>query len=179
MHARLAAIAAASLLCFAGWTGPGGVARADTSQEIPKSARAEHMSQLNYLRMIAARATPEGKAAQKVLDVIEPHMARENSSILPPLTLLPELAAGKVSQDMRWAIAMADLVKAEQAALLLNHEALSNVLIDLLDAADEAGDENTVAFAKDMAGDDLGDREITEPTIILIGKFLRSRLPAQ
>ena len=178
MNARMAALAAASLVGLACLAGPGGMARADISQEIPQSDRAEHISQLGYLRTLAARPTPVGKAAQKVLDVLQPHMAREELYILPPLMLLPDLAAGKVTPDMRWAVAMAELVKAEQAALLHSHEDLSNALIELLDAAQEAGDEATIGFTKDMAGDDLSDREITEPTTILIGKFLRGRLPA-
>lgn len=176
MHARMAALAAASLVSIVCWPGPGGVARAETVHEIPQSDRAEHESVLGYLRGIAAKPTPEGAAAQKVLDLLIPHMAKEESFILPPLLLLPELAAGKVSPDMHWAIEMADRVKAEQAALLKIHQGLSDAFIDLLDAAEAAGDEVTVGFTKDLAADDLGDREVTEPTTILIGEFLRGHL---
>ena len=176
MSVRTAALAAVSLACVACWPGPGGTARADAAHEIPTSDRAEHESVLGYLRNIAARPGPEGAAAQKVLDLLIPHMAKEEEFVLPPLTLLPELAAGKVSKDMRWAIEMADRVKAEQAELLKIHQGLSDAFIGLLDAAEAAGDEVTVGFTKDLAADDLGDREVTEPTTILIGEFLRSHL---
>lgn len=176
MNARMAALAAASLACVVCWSGPGSKARADTVHEIPQSDRAEHESVVGYLRGIAARPGPEGVAAQKVLDLLLPHMAKEESFILPPLILLPEIAAGKVTPDMDWAIEMADRVKTQQAELLKIHQGLSDAFIGLLDAAEAAGDEVTVGFTKDLAADDLGDREVTEPTTILIGEFLRSHL---
>jgi hypothetical protein len=179
MDARTAALAAVSLACVACWPGPGGVARADSAHPIPQSVAAEHESTLAYLRSIAAKPTPEGAAAQKVIDLLLPHMAKEEAFVVPPLALLPELAAGKVSPDQRWAIGLADQVKAEQAELLKIHQGLSEAFIGLLDAAEAAGDEVTVGFTKDLAADDLGDREVTEPTTILIGEFLRSRLPPQ
>lgn len=179
MNARTAALAAVSLACVACWPGPGSVARAETTHEIPPSMRTEHEGVLRYLRNIAKRTTPEGAAAQKVLDLLVPHMAKEEAFILPPLVLLPDLAAGKVTPDMRWAIAMADRLKAEQHDILKMHEGLSDAFIGLLDAAEDEGDESTAGFTKDMAADDLGDREITEPTTLLIGKYLRSHLPAE
>ena len=179
MHARMAALAAVSLACVACWPGPGGVARAEPGHDIPQSVALEHKSVLAYLRRIAEKPTAEGAAAQKVIDILVPHMAKEEEFILPPLTLLPEMAAGKITPDMRWAIAMTDRVKAEQADLLKIHDGLSEAFIELLGAADAAGDDVTVGFTKDLAADDLGDREVTEPLIVLIGKVLRSRLPAQ
>ncbi len=176
MHARLAALGVASLVSIACWTGPGSLARADTAHEIPQSVRSEHESVLAYLHVIAAKPTPEGAAAQKVIDLLIPHMAKEEEFIIPPLALLPDLAAGKATPDMGWAIGMADRVKNEQSALLKIHQGLSDAFIELLDAAEAAGDEVTVGFTKDLAADDLGDREVTEPTTILIGTFLRGHL---
>ncbi len=179
MHARMAALAAVSLACVACWPGPGGVARAEPGHDIPQSVALEHKSVLAYLRRIAEKPTAEGAAAQKVIDLLVPHMAKEEEFILPPLTLLPELAAGKVTPDMRWAIPLAERVQKEQAALLKIHDGLSEAFIALLDAAETENDEVTVGFTKDLAADDLGDREVTEPLTILVGKVLRSRLPAQ
>lgn len=167
---------AAASIAGASWVGQGGMARAETTHEIPQSAVAEHESVLANLRSIAARPTPEGAAAQKVIDLLLPHMAKEEAFILPPLVLLPDIAAGKVTKDMRWAIGMSDRVKAEQAALLKIHQGLSDAFIGLLDAAQAAGDDVTVGFTKDLAADDLGDREVTEPTTILIGELLRRHL---
>jgi len=178
MHARMAALAAVSLACAVCWPGPDGEARAQPGVDIPLSVRTEHEGVLRYLRGIAARPTPEGAAAQKVLDLLIPHMAKEEEIILPPLVLLPALASGQVTPDMRWAIALADRLRAEQRNIRHTHEELSDVFIGLMDAADAAGDQGTVAFTKDLAADDLGDQEVTEPTALLIGKFLRSRLPA-
>ncbi len=179
MHARMAALAAVSLACVACWPGPGGVARAEPGHDIPQSVALEHKSVLAYLHRIAEKPTAEGAAAQKLIDLLVPHMAKEEEFILPPLTLLPDLAAGKVTPEMRWAIPLAERVKTEQATLLKIHDELSEAFIALLDAAETENDEVTVGFTKDLAADDLGDREVTEPLTILVGKILRSRLPAQ
>jgi hypothetical protein len=40
--------------------------------------------------------------------------AQKLELILPPLTLVQLLSEGKVTPDMKWAIAMADRVKAEK-----------------------------------------------------------------
>lgn len=121
MHAGIAVLVAVSLAGVVGWPGLGGKARAETRHTVPKSVVSDHESVMAYLRKIAARPTPEGPAAQKVIDLLVPHMAKEEALILPPLVLLPVLATGKVTPDMRWAIEMADRVKAEQAELLNIH----------------------------------------------------------
>jgi len=180
MHARMAALAAVSLACVACWPGPGGVARAqDSGRDIPQSERVEHEGVLERLGIIAKRTTPSGPAAQKVLAVMEPHLAHQAEVLLPPLVLLPALANDDPSPDMRWAIALADRVKAEHDSLQRTHQALTEALKALRDAAAAENDHSTVGFVNDLIADDLGDQEITEPTAILIGEFLRSQLPPQ
>ncbi len=178
MRTRTAALAAVSLACLVCWPGPGGRARGEPTRDIPPSMRAEHESVLATLQGVAARPTPEGAAAQRVIDVLKPHMATEEQFILPSLTLLPVLATGKVTPDMGWAVALADRLEAEQREVLQMHEGLSDAFVGLLAAAEEAHDEATVGFAKDLAAGDLADREVTEPTTILIGEFVRARLSA-
>ena len=178
MPARLAALAAASFACLACWPGPGGATAAESRRDIPAAVRAEHEGVLRYLHRIADRPTPVGTAARKVLDLLEPHMAVEEELVLPPLVLLPDIAAGKVTPEMRWAIVLADRLQTRQAGMLRTHEALSDAFIALMDAAQTENDQDTVNFTQDMAADDLGDREVTEPLVIVIGKVLRGRLPA-
>lgn len=179
MHARMASLAVVSLVCLVCWPGPGGDARAQAGIDIPQYQRVEQEGMLGYLHDLASRTTPTGAAAQKVLDRLIPKLAKENEITLPPQVLLSALAEGEVSSEMRWAIALADRVKAERDSLLRLHEELRAALIALRDAAAAEGDRHTVGFTKDLMADDLGDQEIEEPTAILIGEFLRSRLPAK
>lgn len=179
MDARLAAFAAVSLACGVCWPGPGGDARAQPGVDIPQYERVEHRGIVDYLRGIAARPGPVGPAAQKVLDVLVPLTAKEDEIVLPPLVLLSALAGGDVTPDMHWAVVLADRLKAERNTFRRDHEELKKVLIALREAAAAVGDHHTVGFTNDVIADDQGSQEITEPTTILIGDFLRSRLPAQ
>jgi hypothetical protein len=180
MTPKTALLAAALLACTVSMPGPRGSASAQPGVDIPQSARMEHESMLHYLNVLAERKTATGAAARNLLDVLHKHMAVEAEFVLPPLVLLPTIAAGKVTPDMRWAIPMSDRVKAEQHGKLLQlHTTITEAALALQQAAEDDGDQATVGFVRDVAGDDLNDVEVTEPTVILIGETLRSKLPPQ
>lgn len=154
-------------------------ASAQPAHNIPPSDAMEHDSVLAYLGKISQRTTPTGAAAKHLAEVMKAHMALEDEFILPPLSLLPAIADGTVTPDMRWAIAMSDRVKANKEKLQQSHAAITAANLALMQAAQEEHDEITVGFSKDLAADDLADVEVTEPTVIVIGEILRAKLPAK
>jgi hypothetical protein len=154
-------------------------ASAQPAHNIPPSIAMEHKSMLAYLDKIAQRKTPTGAAAKHLLEVLKAHMALEDEFVLPPLSLLPVLADGTATPDMRWAIAMSDRVKAEKEKLQQSHAGITAANLSLMAAAQAEGDGRTVAFCKDVAADDLDDVEVTEPMVILLGDILRAKLPAK
>ncbi len=173
---RLAAMLLGGALALSGSLGP---AMGQPGKDIPPSVNMEHESVMHYLDHIAQRTTPTGAAAHRLIVVLTQHMAAEEAFILPPLTLLPALASGKISPDMRWAIPMSDRVRAEHDNLLRMHNAITEATLALQSAAEDEQDEATIGFARDLAADDLNDMEVTEPTVMLIGDVLRARLPPQ
>jgi hypothetical protein len=179
MNLKAIPIAAILLGCTLAVPGPLGSANAEPAANIPASDAMEHESVLGYLRKVAERTTPSGAAARDLIVLFNKHMAIEEEYILPPLTLLPSIAAGKITPDMRWAIPMSDRVRAEKDHLQQVHNEITLGILALKDAAEAEHDESTVGFATDLAADDLGDVEITEPTVILIGDILRAKLPPQ
>jgi hypothetical protein len=179
MYTMKSLIAAVLLASAVAVPGPGGSASAQPGIDIPQSMRMEHESVMHYLHGIAERKTATGEAAQKLILLLQKHMALEEEFVMPPLVLLPALASGKVRPDMRWAIAMADRVRNERDTLLQLHTAITEGALVLQAAAEEEQDHATVGFVRDLAADDLADVEITEPTVLLIGDVLRSRLPPQ
>jgi hypothetical protein len=179
MHLKASSIATLLLGCLLAVPGPLGAAVAQPAHNIPPSDAMEHESTLGYLEALAHRTTPTGAAALRVMEVMKAHMAVEEEFILPPLTLLPSLAAGTVTPDMRWAIAMSDRVRAERNNLQQMHAGITAAILDLKAAAEAENDEATVGFTKDLAADDLSDVEITEPVVLIIGDLLRSKLPPQ
>ena len=77
---------------------------------------------------------------------------------------------------MTWALPMIDRVKAEQAENTKVHEQITAQLMALFAAADDANDEEAGRVAREIAGDLLHDDEVTEPTVILLGEYLRAKL---
>lgn len=155
-----------------------GSAVAQPAHDIPQSTRLQHQEDEATLTELSRKPAPVGPAAKAALDLVKRHHQREAEYILPPLTLLPQLADGKATPDMKWAIEMADQVKANREEIFQEHAQITDAMNALLQAAERA--HNTVAaeFARGAVADSLADMEISEPTTILIGEYLRSKLPA-
>jgi hypothetical protein len=177
MSAKTTAIMLASGLAILAATGVSTAARAQT-HDIPQSLRIEHEDTVRQLSVIAKRHTQSGAIARKVLALYREHIQREQEFIMPPLTLLPLLAQGKVTPDMAWAVAMADRIKAEQDKIFDEHAAVTDLLNELLAAGEKEHARDVVEFARTAAADSLNDSEILEPTSVVIGEYLRAKLSA-
>lgn len=152
---------------------------APSVREIPQSLRVEHDNTLQQLAHLAQRPGPVGAAARSALTLFKQHLQREEAYILPPLTLLPMLADGKVTSDMRWAVDMADRVRKDREEIFLEHTRITDAMNALAAAAQRARDAEALDFARGAAADSLNDVELLEPMCITIGEYLRAKLPAQ
>jgi hypothetical protein len=154
------------------------VPSAQVSHPIPQSLRNEHAEDREKLVMLSKRPGKVGEMARKAIPLFDRHAATEAEFIMPPLTLLPVLADGKVTPDMAWAVAMTDRVRAERETIFQQHVEVTEVLNQLLEAADVAKDEDAKEFAEAAAGDAMNDVEILEPTVLVIGDYIRMKLAA-
>ena len=174
---RTALLATATAL--AAWAGALSIAAAQPSpDEIPQSVAVGHQDTLDHLNILAKRPGRVGTIARQTLDLVVKHMAREKEYILPPLTLLPYLADGKATPDMAWAIAMSDRVRADREVIFQEHTQMNTLLTELRDAGRRAHDREAIDFATSDAVESLDDLEIQEPTVLLIGEYLKARLSA-
>lgn len=175
----------------AAWIGASGVARSQPAptaatpaqnaadhHELPASIQLGHEETLRRLTVLMQRKGPVGIAARKADAVFKQHLAREVEYILPPLTLLPELAEGKVTPDMKWALAMTDRTKATREEIFEERARMTDALNGIVAAGLAAHDNEAIAFAQDVAADVLVDTELEEPTVLLIGEYLHSKLDA-
>jgi hypothetical protein len=147
--------------------------------DIPQSLRLEHDNTLQQLTMLSRKSGAVGLEARKALALFKAHLQREEEFILPPLTLLSQLADGKVSPDMKWAIAMSDRVKAEREKTYQEHTEITDAMNALAAAARKAHDTAALDFAQGAVADSLNDLELIEPMSIVIGDYLKAKLPAQ
>jgi hypothetical protein len=166
----------AAVLAF-GLAGPAGAQPAPHAGDIPQSMRVEHADTLQQLTELSRRSGPVGVEARKALALFREHLQREEEFILPPLTLLGQLADGKISPDMRWAIAMSDRVKAEREKTYQQHTAITDAMNALAAAARKAHDAAALNFAQAAVADSLTDLELIEPMSIVIGDYLKAKLP--
>jgi len=146
--------------------------------DIPSSILLSHNSDVDRLTQLTHRAGALGAAAEKALDLLKRHHKREVDYILPPLTLIPALAAGKFSPEMRWAIEMSDRVKANREEIFQEHVAITEVMTALRIEAEKVDDRDAAEFAEDAVADSVADMEIQEPTSVLVGEILRARFAA-
>lgn len=159
-----------------GW--PAAAQPAPHAGDIPQSLRLEHEDTLQQLGNLARRRGPVGDEARKALVLFKKHLQREETYILPPLTLLPLLADGKISPDMKWAITMAEQVKADRDEIFLEHTQITDAMNALAAAAHTAHDTAALDFAKSAVADSLNDIELVEPMTIVVGDYLKAKLPA-
>ncbi len=151
---------------------------APQTSDIPQSLRVEHQDTLDRLTALSKRHTAVGAEARKALVLFKKHIQREEEYILPPLTLLPYLADGKVTPDMKWAIPMADRVKAEREQIFQEHTQITDAMNALAAAARQAHDVEALNFAQSAVANSLNDIELLEPMSVVIGDYLRLKLPA-
>jgi len=183
MHPRSSTLLASLALAAAAWSLSPGIAVSQTApaavaHPIPQSLRLEHEDTAERLGRLAKRPGEVGVEARKALELFRRHAAREEEYIMPPLTLLPLLADGKVTPDMEWAVAMSDRVRADREVIFQEHTQVTDVLNRLVVAAIRAHDKDATDFAQAAATDSLNDLEVLEPTVLLIGDYLRAKLPA-
>ena len=177
---------ALALVAAAAWIGDAGPGLSQTrspaatpaaaARDIPQSLVLEHQNTLDRLETLTRRHGGVGVAARKALDLFKRHVARENEYILPPLTLLPTIADGRVTPDMAWAMAMADRVGADRVAIFQEHTQITDAANALLAAGRRAHDKLAIDFAQEAVASSLNDVEIQEPATMLLGAFLHSKL---
>jgi hypothetical protein len=153
-----------------------GNAAGQSALQVPQSIAYEHEQIMKELTNFAKREVAHAAAVQKALIVIKAHYAKEESFVLPPLALLPQIAKAAISKDMEPAIAMADRTKAALAELQNDHLQITSLMNELIEAGKADHDEELTKLATRVAIQSLNDVEIAQPTTILVGDYLRRRL---
>ena len=146
-------------------------------QTIPQSLRLEHQEIIRQITALAEQPAPVGPEARRLLDLVKPHLQRNEEVMLPPLSLLPLVAKGKVTSDMKWALPLIDRAKAGQEQNLQEQQQITLQLNALAAAGDQANDAQALKAAQTLAGDMLAKEELTQPTVAMLGDYLRAKLP--
>lgn len=144
--------------------------------DIPEALQIEHMELREQLGKAAAGGGKTGEAAERVMKVLRPHILLEEEFAIPPLTLLPRLAQGEVTQDMRRYMTQAQTLKAELPRMLQEHGLIVEALRGLMQASQDEGHTGYARYAQKMILHAQTEEEILYPASILVGEYLRWKL---
>lgn len=145
---------------------------------VPQSLNLEHEAIVNELSGLAGQAGSVGAAASKALPLVKTHFAKEAEFVFPPLGLLPDLAKGRITPDMKAAIGMAERAKAAEQQLWHEHTQITSLMNDIIAAAKASDEKEVITFATRVAAHSLNEMDVLFPTTIVIGDYLRAKMPA-
>jgi hemerythrin HHE cation binding domain-containing protein len=143
---------------------------------IPRTLKLEHDELHELLRKATRESGGLGEAGKAVAKLMHPHFVKEEEYALPPLGLLPLLAKGTVTPDMAAALPMTDRLKAELGQMLAEHKSIVVALRNLADAAKRANKPEYAEFADKLILHAQTEEEVSYPTAILIGEYLKLKL---
>ena len=145
---------------------------------IPEPMKLEH-DELHAALVRAIQAGGQtGAAAQAVADLLHPHFVKEEAYALPPLGLLQQLARGEVVPEMREVLAMTDALRVELDEMLAEHQGIVGALDRLEAAAKSEGRPEVEEFAAKLKLHAQTEEQVSYPTSLLIGEYVRLKLAA-
>ena len=147
-----------------------------TESDNPGSSKAEHGELRETLWRAEKAGGRTGEAAVAVMKVLFPHMFMEERYAAPPLKLLPLLARGEVTPDMRSILPRVDRLKAEMPRMLEDHRLIVLALRDLMRAATEEKLPEYVQIASKIIAHAENEEQVLYPAAILVGEYVRLRL---
>lgn len=143
---------------------------------IPQPLKAEH----DELHAELVKATNAGgniaEAAKAVAALLHPHFVKEEAYALPPLGVLPQLAAGNITPEMRQVLSMTERLKTELPHMLQEHQAIMSALKTLSNVAEQEQQREYVRFAEELMLHAQTEEDVLYPAAIVIGEFLKLKL---
>jgi hypothetical protein len=144
--------------------------------DIPASLKTEH----DQLHAELEKATRSGgrtaAAAKAVARLLHPHFLKEEEYALPPLGILQHLAKGFLKPDMREVLAMTENLRKHLPEMINEHKQIVFALEDLMKVAKEENKPDMALFAHKLMMHARSEEEVTYPTAILIGEYLKMKL---
>ncbi len=118
-----------------------------------------------------------GAAAKAVAKLMHPHFIKEEEYALPPLGLLAALSKGKIEPAMADVLKLTDKLGIELPHMLAEHKAIVAALKRLVEAATAEDELGHAHFAHKLMAHALIEEEVSYPTALLIGRYLKAVLP--
>ena len=144
----------------------------------PESIAAEHRELHEVLDKAAQEGGELGRAAQKLEKALAPHFKREEEIATPPLGLLPALATGEATTEMRAVLPMTSALEKELPQMLREHGIIRAAVQKFRTAAVASKSPEYIRFSDHLATHAKQEEEILYPAAILVGRYLARTAPA-
>ena len=144
--------------------------------DIPESMKVEHDELHAALVRLTRAGGRTGEAAKAVAKVLHAHFVKENEYALPPLGLLVPLSQGKFDPAMADVLKLTDKLAADMPAMLSEHGDIVSALKALTEAAAAENKSEGVQFASMLTAHAQMEEQVTYPTALLIGRFVKSKV---
>ncbi len=148
----------------------------DTLDLIPPSILEEHEALRAALVRVSGEPGELGEAGRALAAIMEPHFVKEEELALPPLGVLPALAAGEDVPDPARIIELASRLEAELPTMLAEHREIGAAIEVLIQAAEAANRPEYAELGEEIVRHARSEEEITYPAAIVVGRYLRSRV---
>lgn len=143
---------------------------------IPDALRLAHDDARAELVRATTEDGPIADAARRLAQICLPHFEWEEETVFPVLGLLPDLTRGEVRQDMVEVLPMIAEFGARHDAADNQHQSILSAVRTLLQAANREKNREFAEFAYNLRVHERIEDEVTYPTVLLIGKYLRQSL---
>lgn len=144
--------------------------------EIPKPLKIEHDELHADLDKAISAGGQTGEAAKAVAKVLHNHFVKEEEYALPPLGLLVLLSQGKFEAEMADVLKMTDKLETELPTMLAEHEEIVGALTKLIEAAKSENKPDVAHFAEKLMLHAQTEEQVSYPTALLIGQYVRMKL---
>jgi hypothetical protein len=142
----------------------------------PYLLKAEHEELHTMLKHATQLPGKTGEAAKNVAELMHPHFLKEEEFALPPLGLLSALASGKLSEEMKQVVPLTDKLKKELPEMLAEHKQIVAALNILIQNAKTENHPDVTSFAEKLILHAQTEEEVSYPTALLIGDYIKLRL---
>ena len=142
----------------------------------PAALKVEHQDLHRELARAAKEGGKTGEAARKVINLLHPHLVKEEEFALPPLALLRALARGELKPEMERALPLSNRLKADLPEMLREHAAIMDGLRVLARAARQEKKPAAAKVAEKLEIHAQMEEEILYPAAILAGEYIKANM---
>lgn len=143
----------------------------------PASIAAEHRELHETLGRASKEDGELGAATRRLENALAPHFRREEEIATPPLGLLPALASGEATAQMRAVVPMTQALERELPQMMQEHQVIRAAAGEFRKAAQAAGRTEYVRFADQLAAHARQEEEILYPAAVLVGRYVARTAP--